>query len=254
MTNKLQVEMRSPHALTGYTNNARIHDAEQVQQLINSINEFGFTNPILIDEHDGIIAGHGRFEAAMGMELAEVPCIVLAGLSEAQKRAYIIADNKLAENARWDETLLALELSELQELDIDSQLLGFSPSELNSLFEEPSENFARNVQSPVYEVTGECPAINELYDEKKTKALKRNIKKANIPDDIRRFLNSAAERHTAFNFKNIAEFYAHADEEVQALMEESVLIIIDFDQAVEAGFVQLTNLMNDIHAEEYPDE
>lgn len=130
MTNKLQVELRQPGQLTAFKNNARLHDQEQIDQIIDSINEFGFTNPLLIDENDGIIAGHGRLEAAKAMELPTVPVIVLSGLSEEQKRAYVLADNKLALNARWDESLLAFELGELATLNFDTQLTGFTELEV----------------------------------------------------------------------------------------------------------------------------
>ena len=130
MNNNIKVEYRQPKELTGYKNNARIHDERQITQIIDSINEFGFTNPMLIDETNGIIAGHGRLEAAIAMELERVPVIVLTGLSEDQKRAYVLADNKLALNARWDESLLALELSELSMIDFDASLTGFSELEI----------------------------------------------------------------------------------------------------------------------------
>jgi len=116
--------------LIPYCNNSRTHSDEQVQQIASSIKEFGFTNPVLIDEQGGIIAGHGRVMAAKKLGLAEVPCIVLDGLSEAQKKAYIIADNKLALNAGWDDELLKIELEQLKELDFDLGLIGFSDDEL----------------------------------------------------------------------------------------------------------------------------
>ena len=123
-----------------YANNTRTHDEKQVTQIASSIKEFGFTNPILIDNHCGIIAGHGRLMAANKLKMHEVPCIVLDGLTEAQKKAYIIADNKLALNAGWDEELLKLELENLKELDFDIDLLGFNADELDSLLNiEPEE-------------------------------------------------------------------------------------------------------------------
>ena len=116
--------------LIPYCNNSRTHSDEQVQQIASSIKEFGFTNPVLIDEQGGIIAGHGRVMGAKKLLLNKVPCIVLDGLSEAQKKAYIIADNKLALNAGWDDELLKIELEQLKELDFDLGLIGFSDDEL----------------------------------------------------------------------------------------------------------------------------
>ena len=116
--------------LIPYCNNSRTHSDEQVQQIASSIKEFGFTNPVLIDEQGGIIAGHGRVMGAKKLLLNKVPCIVLDGLSEAQKKAYIIADNKLALNAGWDDELLKIELEQLKELDFALGLIGFSDDEL----------------------------------------------------------------------------------------------------------------------------
>ena len=111
--------------LKPYKNNARTHSEEQVNKIVRSIEEFGFINPVLIDGDYGIIAGHGRVMAAKKMGMKEVPCLFVEDLTEAQKRAYIIADNKLALAAGWDEELLQFELAELQEMDFDITLTGF---------------------------------------------------------------------------------------------------------------------------------
>ena len=108
-----------------WARNPRTHSDAQIAQIAASIAEFGFNNPILVDTKDGIIAGHGRRLAAYKLGLKEVPVIVLNHLSETQKRAYILADNKLAENAGWDEELLALELAALQDEDFNLDLIGF---------------------------------------------------------------------------------------------------------------------------------
>ena len=121
--------------LIPYCNNSRTHSDEQVQQIASSIKEFGFTNPVLIDEQGGIIAGHGRVMAAKKLGLTEVPCIVLDGLSEAQKKAYIIADNKLALNAGWDDDMLKVEMERLGELGFDLSLTGFDDIELSGIFD-----------------------------------------------------------------------------------------------------------------------
>lgn len=118
-----------------YVNNSRTHDADQVLQIAGSISEFGFTNPVLIDEKGVIIAGHGRVQAAKKLSMDEVPCIVLDGLTDAQKKAYVIADNRLALNAGWDEDLLSLELKSLEELEFDIGLLGFDADELDKLLD-----------------------------------------------------------------------------------------------------------------------
>lgn len=119
--------------LIPYARNSRTHSEAQVAQIAASIREFGFTNPVLIDAEFGIIAGHGRVLAARKLGLAEVPCLLIDYMTEAQRRAYVIADNKLALNAGWDDELLALELGELGELGFDLSLTGFSKDELSDL-------------------------------------------------------------------------------------------------------------------------
>jgi hypothetical protein len=111
--------------LVPYEKNARTHSAEQVAQIAASIQEFGFTNPILVASDDGILAGHGRLAAAKDLGLSEVPVVVLDHLTPTQRRAYVLADNKLALNAGWDEELLKSELLDLGELDFDLTLLGW---------------------------------------------------------------------------------------------------------------------------------
>jgi len=126
-------------ALIPYARNARTHSGQQIAQIAASIREFGFTNPVLIDEEDGIIAGHGRVLAAHLLGLDEVPCIVLAHLSPMQCRAYVIADNKLALNAGWDLEMLSLEIGEIGEAGFDLNLTGFDEFELVELFAERTQ-------------------------------------------------------------------------------------------------------------------
>ena len=126
----LTIAYKKIKELIPYCNNSRTHSDEQVLQIASSIKEFGFTNPVLIDGQGGIIAGHGRIMAAQKLKMDEVPTITLSDLSEAQKKAYIIADNKLALNSGWDDELLKIELEQLKELDFDLGLIGFSDDEL----------------------------------------------------------------------------------------------------------------------------
>ena len=128
-----QIEHLQVAELVPFINNSRTHSDEQVAQVAASIKEFGFTNPILIGSDNVIIAGHGRLLAARKLGTETVPCIRLAHLSEAQRRAYVIADNKLALNAGWDDELLSLELGELENMDFDLSLIGFSEYELGAL-------------------------------------------------------------------------------------------------------------------------
>ena len=135
----MEIVYKKVNDLIPYINNSRTHSEEQINQIVASINEFGFTNPLLIDEKDNIIAGHGRLLASKKLKMEEVPCIVLSGLTEAQKKAYIIADNKMALNAGWNEELLKLELENLKELDFDLKLTGFDIDELDDIFQVEEE-------------------------------------------------------------------------------------------------------------------
>ena len=135
----MEIIYKKVQDLIPYVNNSRTHSEEQVNQICSSINEFGFTNPLLIDEKDSIIAGHGRLMASKKLGMEEVPCIVLEGLTEAQKKAYIIADNKMALNAGWDEELLKIELENLKELDFDLELTGFNIDELDDILGKNEE-------------------------------------------------------------------------------------------------------------------
>lgn len=135
----MEIIYKKVDELIPYVNNARTHSKEQINQICASINEYGFTNPILIDEKGMIIAGHGRLMASKQLEMEKVPCIELKGLTESQKKAYIIADNKMALNAGWDEELLKLELENLKELDFDLDLTGFDTSELDAILDSELE-------------------------------------------------------------------------------------------------------------------
>lgn len=136
---KHEIEYVSTQELIPYARNSRTHSDEQVAQICASIKEFGFTNPVLIDADGVIIAGHGRTIAAQRLKIKEVPCLRLSHLTEAQKKAYVIADNKLALNAGWDDEMLALELGELSDLNFDLSLTGFGDDELDALLAKAVE-------------------------------------------------------------------------------------------------------------------
>jgi ParB-like chromosome segregation protein Spo0J len=135
-TKQLEITYRPTSELIPYARNSRTHSEDQVAQIAASIQEFGFTNPVLIDEK-GIIAGHGRIMGARKLGMEEVPTITLHGLTESQRKAYIIADNKLALNAGWDDEMLRLEIADLKEASFGIDLIGFSEPELGNLFLEP---------------------------------------------------------------------------------------------------------------------
>ena len=135
--NQPKIELRGINTFIPYINNSRQHSDEQVAQIAASIKEFGWTNPILVDGNNGLIAGHGRLLAARKLNMDKIPVIELAHLSEIQKKALIIADNKLALNADWDNEILKLEIDSLE--DFDLSILGFNETELANLFDELKE-------------------------------------------------------------------------------------------------------------------
>lgn len=130
--------------LVPYVNNARTHSPEQITKLRSSLREFGFINPVIIDRAFNVIAGHGRILAAKEEGITEVPCVFADHLSEAQKKAYIIADNRMAMDAGWDEELLRVEIESLQGMDFDPLLTGFDEKELAELFADDSGSEARD--------------------------------------------------------------------------------------------------------------
>lgn len=136
----LSVVYKATGELIPYVNNSRTHSEAQIQQVAASIKEFGFTNPILVDEGGSVIAGHGRLAAAQLLNIDTVPTITLEGLSESQRKAYVIADNQLALNSGWDFEALRVEVGRLQELDADISLLGFDDDFLSDLlFDDNAE-------------------------------------------------------------------------------------------------------------------
>ena len=166
MTQQPKIENLPTGDLIPYAGNSRTHDAAQVSQIAASIKEFGFTNPVLIDADNGIIAGHGRVLAAQKLKLDQVPCIRLGHLTDAQKRAYVIADNKLALNAGWDDDALQAELDRLREEDFDLDLLGFSDNEMQ--FDAPDfEPGTEDDQGKLDELDPKfvkCPSCQHVFD------------------------------------------------------------------------------------------
>lgn len=147
--------------LVPYVNNARTHSQEQINKLRSSIREFGFINPVIIDKDYGVIAGHGRIMAAKEEGIKEVPCVFADHLNEAQKKAYILADNRMALDAGWDEELLRVEIESLEDYGFNVELTGFSPDELSSLFdlgveaEEDDFDVEEELKKPTFSKTGD---------------------------------------------------------------------------------------------------
>lgn len=163
---KLSIEYLKVTDLNLYENNSRTHDTEQVMQIVNSIKEFGFTNPILVDENNGVIAGHGRLMACNKANITDVPCVRLTGLTEAQRKAYVIADNSLALNASWDVEKLQLEVECLKDLDFDIDLLALGLeevelSEQESPIDDDDDDDIPDVEQKIITKTGDIWLLGE---------------------------------------------------------------------------------------------
>lgn len=146
----LKIVYKTAASLIPYVNNARTHNGKQVAQIAASIKEFGFTNPILIDDQSGIIAGHGRLMAANKLGLDKVPTITLTGLTDSQRRAYILADNRLALSAGWDEELLKTEMLALLKEDFDLPLTGFDDKEIELMIDLSGEEELPKIDASLY--------------------------------------------------------------------------------------------------------
>lgn len=241
-TNKLQVVYKNIDELIPYARNPKKHSAENISQIAGSIKSFGFNAPVLIDSANGIIAGHGRVLAAKKLGIKQVPCVELDGMTEPEKRAYILADNKLAELSGWDTEALNLELEDLKGLNMDLSLSGFSPDELNiPLDNEPKANpYSTDTKIPHFEPGDERPALSECVNTSRADSLLAEIKNSGIPQDEKDFLIKAASRLYEFSYKRIAQYYTNvASPETQKLFEKLALVIIDFNDAIANGFSKL---------------
>lgn len=175
----LKIVYRKTSELIPYVNNARTHSEEQVTQIASSIKEFGFNNPILIDSECGVIAGHGRLLAAKKLGIETVPTVELSSLTETQKKAYILADNKLALNSGWDYDLLKIEISEIGPELVSS--VGFSQNELDSLISENS--YLDNLDEEDFTNTSETDSVNDYFQ---MTLLFRNEDKTELNDFIQK--------------------------------------------------------------------
>lgn len=223
-----------------FDRNPRTISSEAMGKLKASIErdpEFMTLRPIVVDETMTVLGGNQRLKAIRELGMDEIPDRWVArseDLTDEQKRRFVVLDNLAA--GEWDVDLLANEydVSELDELGFDLKELGID----NENYDD--ERYSRKIVPPIYEPKGECPPIYDLYDDSKYLMLCQEIEIADISEEEKSFLKKAAERHTSFYFREIAEFYCHANSEVQELMEKSGLVIIDFDKAIEYGFVNLT--------------
>lgn len=221
-----------------YSKNAKKHDKKQIANVAESIKQYGFVQPVVIDKDGVIVIGHCRVEAAKKLGMAEVPCVCVDDLTEEQVAALRLVDNKSNES-EWDMDLLGEELAEL-----DLSAFDFDWGLKNETEQENPYTTVANI--PQYQITGECPNFYEMYSTEKERELEAEIDESEVTEDEKAFLKAAAHRHCRFNYKKIAEYYANATPEMQRLMERSALVIIDVDNAIANGFAKLAKQIEEM--------
>lgn len=254
---QLKIEYVNINEIKPYSKNAKLHPAEQIEQIKKSIEQFGMDDPIGVWNNE-IVEGHGRLIACKELGYTEVPIIRLDHLTDEERKAYTLAHNKLTMNSDFDLDILNDEL--MNSFDtIDMSDFGFDLDFDKILNDDTEENnpYTTKINIPQYEIKGEEPEISELDDEVKVNELLDKIEKSNVSEEQKEFLRKAATRHYGFNYSKIAEYYAHQDKEMQELMEESALVIIDYDDAIKNGYAELKkeiDIMAKDEVEEFYDE
>ena len=255
LTRIKEIEMVDLDSLVPHEKNMNKHPADQISRLAEIIRYQGFRNPVIVSNLSGkVVAGHGRILAAKKLGMKMVPVSRQDFADETEEYACMVSDNSIASWAELDLSQINMEVVELGP-DFDLDLLGIKdfvldPSDLQNKPLTEEQLYSMKIKSPIYEPKGERPSVNSLCDSSKTESLIGEINSSAIPDEVKRFLSMAAQRHLVFNYGKIAEYYAHAPKEVQELMEKSALIIIDFNKAIENGFVELTANLS----KEYPND
>ena len=233
--------------LQPHPKNRNKHPAEQIDRLAAILRYQGFRYPIKVSRRSGLItSGHGRLEAARKNGWTKVPVSFQDYESDEQEYADLTADNAIASWSELDLSGINADLADLGP-DLDLDMLGLrnfvlEPADkLDADSEMDEDAYTKKIKAPTYTPTGEKPATNELFDLSKTMELMKEIgDEKDLPEDVRVFLQFAAHRHIVFNYAKVAEYYAHAPAKIQELMENSALVIIDFNKAIEKGFVRLS--------------
>ena len=251
--NKLEIVYVAVEKIKPYANNPRINK-KAVEKVMKSIQAYGFKVPCVLDKNYLLITGHTRWEAAKRLKMKRIPCIIASDLNKAKADAFRIADNKVAEYSTWDMTKLKEELSKIQLEDIEFDDMGFDNdfsierlglvemSEGSDGDEDGTEieKYSTKTNIPQYEIQGLNIKLSDCIDKQKYVELLKEIENSTVSDAQKKFLKLAATRHIRFIYKNIAEYYASTNSEMQRLMEHSALVIIDIDDAIRNGYARLT--------------
>jgi len=260
----LEVERVPIEKLLEDAKNARTHSERNLSAIAQSLEQFGQRKPIVATLDNVVIAGNGTLTAALSLGWKHIDVVrIPSDWSEEQIRAFAIADNRTQDLSSFDIAILRDQLEELEAADFDLGALGFDGDYITELGELDDnkelerlagriddESYTAKITVPHYEIIGEKPGVEELFDDTRAKELKAEIADADIPNQVKQFLSVAAMRHVVFNYRKIAEYYPHAPRDVQRLMEESALVIIDLKDAIRLGFAKFTESIEDLIAEE----
>ena len=234
------------YKIKGNPSNPRIIKNDKFKKLVKSIKEFPEMlklRPIVVDEEMMVLGGNMRLKASKEAGLKEVWIEVAEGLTEEQKKEFIVKDNVGFGEWEWD--MLANEWDSVQ-------LADWGLDVWENIDDKEDENiYTQKIEIPKYEQTGIKPKINELYDTTKVDKLIEKIQSLKLHRTEEAFLYYAAYRHTVFDYSKIAEYYTHLTKEVQELMEDSALVIIDFEKAIEGGYIALNDKITQQYIDEY---
>ena len=229
---KLEINKLKPNKA-----NPRIIKDKKFKKLIKSIKEFPEMlnlRPIVVAEDMTILGGNMRYKACIDAGLKEVPVTIAKGLTDAQKQEFIVKDNVGFGEWEWDMLANEWDSVQLAEWGLDVW------ENQDDVIEEEDETYTRKIVAPTYEPKNKKPELEDLFNTDKADELIHKIKQAKLSEEETLFLSHCALRHTVYDYSKIADFYAHSSKEIQKLMEDSALVIIDFDKAIENGYVKLT--------------
>lgn len=236
--------------------NPRVLRDDRFQKLKKSIQEFPkmlSLRPMVIDADNYVLGGNMRLRALQDLGYKEIPDNWVRradDLTDDEKRRFIIADNVSFGEWDFDELANNWEASDLTDWGLDIPVYGQEESDEPSGGNDDLPEYSKKVKAPTYQPTKEQPPIVELYNASRYEELIAEIDSSSVPEDIKTFLKVAASRHIVFDYENIAEFYAHSSADIQQLFENSALVIIDLDKAIEQGYVRLTKQLFDIYEEQ----
>lgn len=246
----MKIEKIKVEEIIPYADNAKLHPERQIEQIRSSILEFGFNDPIAIDENNVVIEGNGRLMAIKDLGFKEVDCIRIEGLTEDQKRAYILVHNQLTMNTGFDIDILNRELEKIKGIDMKQFDFELDIDFDTDIDTGEGTQYSTKVEIPQYEPTGERPDIWELVDTAKADSFLEEINESKVSPEEKDFLIKATRRLYEFNYRKIAEYYAQATPEMQELMEHLILVIIDFDNAIAYGYAQLSADLEEMRGED----